>query len=118
LVSYTNEENILRVFEKRVLRTTYEPKREKITGGWTKLHNEGLHNLYSSQSTLRVIKLRRMSGAELIARLEEVRNAYKFLVGKSEGNSLVGRPRHKWQDNIKMDPKGGGYEKIVWILAP
>jgi hypothetical protein len=54
------EEHKLRVFEKRVLRRIFGPKRDEVTGGWTKLHNEELHNLYSSPSIIRMIKSRKM----------------------------------------------------------
>jgi hypothetical protein len=74
-----------------------------VTGGWRKLHNEELHGLYSSPSIIRVIKARRMRWAGYVARLEEVRGAYNILVGRPEGRRLLGRPRRRWEDNIKMD---------------
>jgi hypothetical protein len=73
-----------------------------VTGGWRKLHNEELHNLYSSPSIIRVIKSRRMRWAGHVARIRE-KNAYRILVGKPEGKRPVGRPRRRWVDNIKMD---------------
>jgi hypothetical protein len=74
-----------------------------VTGGWRKLHNEELHNLYSSQNIIRVVKSRRMKWAGHIARMEEMRNSYTVLVAKSGGKRPHGRPRRRWEDNIKMD---------------
>jgi hypothetical protein len=68
-------EHRLRVFEKRVLRRIFGPKRDEVTGGWRKLHNEEFHNLYSSASIIRVIKSRRMSWAGHIAQMGEKTNA-------------------------------------------
>jgi hypothetical protein len=62
------------VFENRVLRRIFGPKRDEVTGDWRKLHNEELHNLYSSPSTIRIIKSRRVSSAGHIARMGEKRN--------------------------------------------
>jgi hypothetical protein len=97
------EEYRLRVFENRVLRRIFEPKRDGVTGGWRKLHNEELHNLYTSPSIIRIIKSRRMRWAEHVARMGERRNVYRLLVGKPEGKRPLGRPRRRWIDNIKMD---------------
>jgi hypothetical protein len=74
-----------------------------VTGGWRKLHNEELHNLYSSLSIIRMMKSRRMRWAENIARIGEKRNAYRILVRKPEGKRPLGRPRRRWVYNIKMD---------------
>jgi hypothetical protein len=78
-----------------------------VTGGWRKLHNEELHNLYSSPSIIRMIKSRRMRWAEHVARMGEKRNAYtrRILVGKPEEKRPPGRSRCRWEDNIKMDLK-------------
>jgi hypothetical protein len=73
-----------------------------VTGGWRKLHNEELHNLYSSLSLIRMIKSRRMRWAGHAA-YRGKRNAYRILVGKPEGKRPLGRPRRRWVDNIKMD---------------
>jgi hypothetical protein len=72
------------VFENGVLRRIFEPKRDGVTGGWRKLHNEELHNLYSSPSIVRIIKSRRMRWAGNVARMGEKRNKYSLLAGKSE----------------------------------
>jgi hypothetical protein len=79
------------VFENRVLRRM-EPKRDGVTAGWRKLHNEELHNLYSSLSIFRIMRSRRMGWAGHVA-----------LVRKPEGKRPLGRPRHRWIYNIKMD---------------
>jgi hypothetical protein len=89
------EEHRLRVSENRVLRRIYGPKRDEVTGGWRKLHNEVLHGLYSSPSVVRVIKARRMRWAGHVARIREVRGAYNILVGKPEGRRPLGRPRRR-----------------------
>jgi hypothetical protein len=81
----------LRVFENRVLRRIYGPKRDEVTGGWRKLHNEELHGLYSSPSIVRVIKARRMRWAGHVARMGEVRGAYNILVGRPERRRPLGR---------------------------
>jgi hypothetical protein len=73
-----------------------------VTGGWRKLHNEELHNLYSSPSIIRIIKSRRMRWAGHKARMGEKRNVYRLLVGKPEGKRPLGRPRRRWIDNIKL----------------
>jgi hypothetical protein len=93
------EEHRLRVFENRVLRRIFEPKRDEVTGGWRKLRNEELHNLYSSSSIIRMMTLRRVRWAGHVARMREKRNAYKILVGKSKGKRPLGRSRIKWVDN-------------------
>jgi hypothetical protein len=75
------------VFENRVLRRIFGPKRDEVTGGWRKLHNEELHDLYSSPSIIRIIRSRRMRWAAHVARMGEKRNAYRLLVGKPEGRN-------------------------------
>jgi hypothetical protein len=97
------EEHRLRVFENRVLRRIFGPKRDEVTGGWRKLHNEELHNLYSSPSIIRIIKSRRMRWAGDVARMGEKRNTCRILVGKPKGRRPRGRPTCRWVDNIKMD---------------
>jgi hypothetical protein len=79
------EEQRLKVFENRVLRKIFGPKRDEVTGEWRKLHNKGLRDLYSLPSIIRIIKLRRMRLADYVARMGEKRNAYRLLVGKPEG---------------------------------
>jgi hypothetical protein len=93
----------------------FGPKRDGVTGGWRKLHNEELHNLYSSQSIIRIIKSRRMRWAGHVARMGEKRNVYKLLVGKPERKRTLGRPRRRWIDNIKMDLLEIGLSVVDWI---
>jgi hypothetical protein len=81
------------VFENRVLRRIFGPKRDEVTGDWRKLHNEELHNLYSSPNIIRMIKSRRIRWAGHAARMGETRNAYRILVGRPEGKRPLGRPR-------------------------
>jgi hypothetical protein len=83
------------VFENRVLRRIFGPKRDRVTGGWRKLNNEELCDLYSSPSIIRIIKSRRMRWAGHIKRKGEKRNVYRLLVGKPEGRRPLGRPRHR-----------------------
>jgi hypothetical protein len=103
------------VFENRVLRRIFGPKRDEVTGGWRKLHNEGLHGLYSSLSIVRVIKARRMRWAGHVARMGEERGAYNILVGRPEGRRPLGRPRRRWEDNIKMDLGEIVFGDVEWI---
>jgi hypothetical protein len=86
-----------------------------LTGGWRKLRNEELHNLYSSPSIIRVIKSRRMTWTGHVARMGERRNAYRILVGNPEGKRPLGRPRRRWVDNIKMDLRKIGWNGGDWI---
>jgi hypothetical protein len=103
------------VFENRVLRRIFGPKRNGVTVGWRKLHNEEIHNLYSSPSIIRIIKSRRMRWAGHVARMGEKRNMYRLLVGKPEGKRPLGRPRPRWMDNIKMDLLEIGLSVVDWI---
>jgi hypothetical protein len=80
------------VFENRVLRRIFGPKRDEVTGEWRKLHNEELHNCYPSPDIIRQVKSRRMSCAGHVARMGEERKVYKVLVGKPEGRRPLGRP--------------------------
>jgi hypothetical protein len=97
------EECRLRVFENRVLRRIFGPKRDQITGEWRKRHKEELYAVYSSPNIIRVIKSRRLRWAGHVARMGEKKGAYRALVGRSEGRRPIGRPRHRWEDNIRMD---------------
>jgi hypothetical protein len=90
------------VFENKLLRRIFGPKRDGVTGGWRKLYNEELHNLYSSSSIIRIIKSKRMRWAGNIARMGEKKNVYMLLVGNPEGKRPLGRPRRRWTNNIKM----------------
>jgi hypothetical protein len=101
--------NRLRVFENRVLRGIFGPKRDGVTGEWRRLHSEELNDLYSSPNVIRVIKSRRIRWAGHVARMGEGRGAYWVLVGRPEGRRLLGRPRRRWEDNIKMDLQEVGW---------
>jgi hypothetical protein len=89
------EELRLRVFENKVLRRIYGPKKDEIIGGWGKLHNEELHNLHSLPDKIRMIKSGRMRRAGTVVRMGAKRSAYRILVGKLEGKRPLGRPRRK-----------------------
>jgi hypothetical protein len=103
------------VFENRVLGRIFGLKRDEVTGGWKKLHNKELRDLYSSPDIIRIIKSKRMRWAGHVVRLGEKRNAYRLLVGKAEGKRLLGRPGCRWVDNIKMDLVEMGWGGVGWI---
>ena len=110
------EERRLRVFENRVLRKLFGPnKRDEVTGEWRKLHNEELNDLYSLPNIVRVVKSRRMRWAGHVARVGEVKGVHRVLVGKPEGKRPLGRPRRRWEDNIKMDLQEVGGGRGDWI---
>jgi len=109
------EERKLRMFENMVLRRIFGPRRDEVTGEWRRLHNEELHYLYSSPNIMRVIKSRRMRWAGHVARMGEVRGAYRDLVGKPEGQRPLGRPRRRWMDNIRMNLEEVGCGYMGWI---
>jgi hypothetical protein len=108
------EEHRLRVFGNRVLRRIFGPKREE-DGSWRKLHNDELRDLYSSPNIVKVIESRRMKWAGRVARMGEGRGAYRVLVGRPEGKRPLGRPRRRWEDNIKMDFREIGIDGANWI---
>jgi hypothetical protein len=97
-----------------VLRKIFGPKREE-DGPWRKLHNDELHSLYSSPNIVRVIKSRRMRWAGHVAHMGDGRGVYRVLVGRPEGKRPLGRPRRKWEDNIKMDLTEIGFDGANWI---
>ena len=104
------------MFENRVLRRIFGPKRDRVTGKWRKLHNEELNDLYSSPNIVRVIKSRRMRWAGHVAHMEEGRGVHKVLVGKPEGKRPLGRPRRRCEDNIKMDLEEVGRGCGDWMV--
>jgi hypothetical protein len=109
------EEHRLRVFENTVLRKIFGPKRGEVTGEWRRLHNEELYGLCSSPNIIRVIKSRRMRWAMHLARMGEGRGSYRILVGRPERRRPLGRPRRRWEDNIKMDVQEVGWGSMDWI---
>ena len=109
------EERRLSVFENRVLRRIFWPKRDEVTREWRKLHNEELNDLCCSPNIVRVIKSIITRWAANVTRVWEGRGVYRGLVGKDEGKRPRGRPRHRWEDNIKMDLKEVGCGGMDWI---
>jgi hypothetical protein len=103
------------VFENRVLRRIFGPKRDEVTGNWRKLNNEELHNLYSSPNIIRMIKSRKMRWAGHVARIGGRGMAYRIMVGKLEGKIPLGIPRRRRVDNIKMDVREIGWDVMDWI---
>jgi hypothetical protein len=108
------EEHRLRVFENSVLKKIGGPKSEE-DGSWRKLHNDELHDLYSSPNIGRAIKSRRMKWAGHVACMGEGRGAYRVLVGRTKGKRPLGRPWYRWEDNIKMDLREIGIDGVNWI---
>jgi hypothetical protein len=103
------------VFENRVLRRIFGPKRDEVMGAWRKLHNEELHDLYSSVSTIRIIKSRRVRWMGHVALMGEKRNTHRLLFGKLVGRGPLGRPRRRWMDNIRMVLGEVGWGDVDWI---
>jgi hypothetical protein len=112
------EERKVRVFENRVLRRIFGPKRSEVTVEWRRLHNDELDNLCYSPNIIRVVKSRRMKWVGHVARVGERRGVYRVLVGKSEGKRPLGRPKCTWEDNIKMDlqeVRWGAWTGLSWL---
>jgi hypothetical protein len=103
------------VFENKVLRRIFKPTRDEVTGEWRKLHNEELNNLYSSPNILRVITLRRMRWAGHVTRMGKGRGVYRFFVGMPEERRPLGRSRHRWEDNIRMDIREVRCRCVDWM---
>ena len=98
-----------------MLRRVFGPKRDEVTGEWRKLHNEVLSDLYSLPKIVRVVKSRRMGWAGHVARMGQGRGVYRELVGKPEGKRPLGRPRRRWEDNIKMNLQEVGGSRGDWM---
>ena len=103
------------MFENKVLRKIFAGKRDEITGKWRTLHNAELHALYSSPNIITNLKSRRLRWAGHVVRMEQIRNTYRVLVGKPESKRPLGRPRRRWEDNIKMDLRKEGCDPRDWI---
>ena len=103
------------MFESRVLRRIFGPKRDVVTGEWTKLHNEKLNDLHPSPNIVQVIKSRRMRWAGHVAHKGEGRCVYRVLVGNPEGKSPLGRPGRRWEGDIKMGLREVGCGGMDWI---
>ena len=110
--SYTRryEFSETRLLGLKIFKLKYGPKRDEVTGEWRKLHNKELSDLYPLPNIVPVVKSRRMRWAGHVARMGQGRGVYRVLVGKPEGKRPLGRPRRRWEDNIKMDllEVGGG----------
>jgi hypothetical protein len=115
-VGITGHIHIPGVCENRVLKRIFVPKRDEVTGEWRKLHNEELNDPYRSPNIVRVIKSRRMRWARHVARMGESRGVYRVLVRKPERKRPFGRPRRRWDDNIKMDVEEMECGGMDWIL--
>jgi hypothetical protein len=108
------------VFDITVMRI-FAPKRNEVTSGWSKLHNDELCHFYSSPNIITMFKLRRMRWVRHVAQMGEKMNAYRSLVGKPEGKRPLGKPRRRWVHNVKMDlgeiGLGGGavLTGFVWL---
>jgi hypothetical protein len=89
--------------------------RDEATGKWRKLYNDELHNRYCTPNIVWVIKSIRMRWSVHVARMGEGRGMYKVLVGKPEGKRPLGRPRRRWEDNIKADLQELGFGGMDWI---
>jgi hypothetical protein len=91
---------------------------DEVSGEWRKLHNEELHILYSSPNIIRKMKSMRMRWVGHVARMGKERNVYRVLVGKTEGKKVLGKPRHRWEDGIRMDLKEIGWGFRVDPVGP
>jgi len=109
------EERKLRLFENRVLRRIFGPRRDEVTGELRRMHNEELNDMYPSPNILRVIKWRRMRWAGHVAYMGEEMVVYWVLVGKPEGRRPMWRPRRRWAGNIRTDLQEVGCVYMDWI---
>jgi hypothetical protein len=110
IMGNNTEEHRLRLFENRVLRRIFGPKRKEVIGDWRRLHNEELHNLYVSPNIIKMVIKSRGRWAGHVACTGQMRNVYNILVRKPEGKRPFKRPRRRWKGNIRM----GLREVKVW----
>jgi len=106
------------MFENRVLKRIFGSKRDEVTGEWRKLHNEELNDLYCSLNIIRVIKSRRIRMGGVCSTYGDRRRVYSVLVRKPEGKRPLGRPRHRWEDNIKKNIQEVGWRawtRFIWL---
>ena len=112
------EERRLKVFKNRVLRRIFGPKGDEVTGEWRKLRNEGFYGVFSFPNIIRVMKSKRMRWAGHVARMGEIRGVYMRFGGETWRKEPLGRPRHRWEDNIKMDLQEVGWGArigLIWL---
>ena len=102
MISYIKGRTRLRIFENRILRLIFEPEMD-ANGELRRLQNEELHILYRSLNIVRMIKSRRSKWGGHVARMEEGRSAFIILTGTPSGKRLLGRPGHRWENNIRID---------------
>ena len=98
-----------------MLRRVFGPGTDEVTGEWRTLHNEELNYLYSSPNIVRVIKSKRMRYMGPVARMDDRRGVYRFLVGKPEGRRQLGRRKRRWEDNTELDLQEVGCGDKDWI---
>ena len=103
------------MFENRVLRRVFGPKKDEVTGKWRKLHNGELSDLYTLPNIVRAVKLRRMKWAGHVMCMQERRGVHRVLVGKPEGKRPLGRPSRRWENNIKMGLREVGGGCVDWM---
>jgi len=119
LVAYIAGGTQTEVFQNSVLRIIFGPKMEEVTGEWRKLHNEKLNDLNSPLNIIQVIKSRRMRCVGHVAHVGKRRGAHRVLMRKPKGKGPLGKPRHRWEDNIKMHLQEVGWEGtwtgLIWL---
>jgi hypothetical protein len=106
------------MLKNRVPRKIFWPMRDEVTEDWRKFHNEDLNDLYSSPNIFRIIKSRRIRWAGHGARMGDRKGVYRAMVGKPEEKRPLGRPRRRWEDNIKMNLQEvcwGIWTELIWL---
>jgi hypothetical protein len=99
---------------KECLRKIFGTEKEEVAGGWRRMHNEELHNLYASPNIMWVMKSSRMGWAGHVARMGEMK-AHNILVGNPEGKRPLGRSKRIWENRIRMDIRKIGWEVVDWL---